>query len=92
MWWTIRDDNLLQGGECVQHTPDRLRINLDATIAHYQCGRNFITVRKLLEQIDGMALSKLNVLHWHLDDSQSFPSEMIICCRVVNACNTPQTV
>lgn len=39
-------------------------------------GRNFITVRKLLEQIDGMALSKLNVLHWHLDDSQSWPMQM----------------
>ncbi|KAJ6178188.1 beta-N-acetylhexosaminidase hex-Penicillium chrysogenum [Penicillium mononematosum] len=39
-------------------------------------GRNFISVRKLLEQIDGMALSKLNVLHWHLDDSQSWPVQM----------------
>ncbi|KAJ6172152.1 Beta-hexosaminidase 1 [Penicillium chermesinum] len=39
-------------------------------------GRNFITVPKILEQIDGMALSKLNVLHWHLDDSQSWPVEM----------------
>ncbi|KAJ5472295.1 beta-N-acetylhexosaminidase [Penicillium desertorum] len=39
-------------------------------------GRNFISVRKLLEQIDGMALSKLNVLHWHLDDSQSWPMQM----------------
>ncbi|OQE91123.1 hypothetical protein PENNAL_c0010G09688 [Penicillium nalgiovense] len=39
-------------------------------------GRNFISVRKILEQIDGMALSKLNVLHWHLDDSQSWPMQM----------------
>lgn len=39
-------------------------------------GRNFITVRKILEQIDGMALAKLNVLHWHLDDSQSWPMEI----------------
>lgn len=39
-------------------------------------GRNFISVPKILEQIDGMALSKLNVLHWHLDDSQSWPVEM----------------
>ncbi|EAW15184.1 beta-N-acetylhexosaminidase [Aspergillus clavatus NRRL 1] len=35
--------------------------------------RNFISVRKILEQLDGMALSKLNVLHWHLDDTQSWP-------------------
>lgn len=39
-------------------------------------GRNFITVRKIFEQIDGMALSKLNVLHWHLDDAQSWPMQM----------------
>ena len=39
-------------------------------------GRNFISVRKILEQIDGMALSKLNVLHWHLDDAQSWPVHM----------------
>jgi hexosaminidase len=39
-------------------------------------GRNFITVPKIKEQIDGLALSKLNVLHWHLDDSQSWPIEM----------------
>ncbi|KAI8939575.1 hypothetical protein NX059_003340 [Plenodomus lindquistii] len=39
-------------------------------------GRNFITVDKIKEQIDGMALSKLNVLHWHLVDSQSWPVEI----------------
>jgi hexosaminidase len=39
-------------------------------------GRNFISVPKIYEQIDGMALSKLNVLHWHLDDSQSWPVQL----------------
>lgn len=39
-------------------------------------GRNFISVQKIKEQIDGMALSKLNVLHWHLVDSQSWPIEI----------------
>ncbi|KAJ5591853.1 uncharacterized protein N7459_002222 [Penicillium hispanicum] len=39
-------------------------------------GRNFISVSKILEQIEGMALSKLNVLHWHLDDAQSWPMQM----------------
>ncbi|KAF3031613.1 hypothetical protein E8E11_000589 [Didymella keratinophila] len=38
-------------------------------------GRNFISKKKILEQIDGMALSKLNVLHWHIVDSQSWPLE-----------------
>ncbi|KAF7157078.1 hypothetical protein CNMCM5623_001066 [Aspergillus felis] len=36
-------------------------------------GRNFISVKKILEQLDAMSLSKLNVLHWHLDDTQSWP-------------------
>ncbi|PGH16972.1 hypothetical protein AJ79_01356 [Helicocarpus griseus UAMH5409] len=39
-------------------------------------GRNFISPRKIREQIDGMALSKLNVLHWHIYDSQSWPVVM----------------
>ncbi|KAF6059869.1 Glycosyl hydrolase 20, catalytic domain family protein [Candida albicans] len=36
-------------------------------------GRNFLTVDSILEQIDIMALSKMNSLHWHLADSQSWP-------------------
>ncbi|GAD94179.1 beta-N-acetylhexosaminidase NagA, putative [Paecilomyces variotii No. 5] len=36
-------------------------------------GRNFVSIKKILEQLDGMALSKMNFLHWHLDDSQSWP-------------------
>jgi hexosaminidase len=39
-------------------------------------GRNFISLKKIYEQIDGMALSKLNVLHWHLVDAQSWPVEL----------------
>ena len=39
-------------------------------------GRNFLSVKKIYEQLDGMALSKLNVLHWHLVDSQSWPVQL----------------
>ncbi len=39
-------------------------------------GRNFISLPKIYEQIDGMALSKLNVLHCHLADGQSWPVQM----------------
>lgn len=35
-------------------------------------GRNFLSLNKIFEQLNGMALSKLNVLHWHLVDSQSW--------------------
>lgn len=38
--------------------------------------RNFISKAKIYEQIDGMALSKLNVLHWHFQDAQSWPLEI----------------
>lgn len=39
-------------------------------------GRNFISKKKIYEQIDAMSLSKLNVLHWHLIDSQSWAIEI----------------
>ncbi|KAH7108581.1 beta-hexosaminidase precursor [Auriculariales sp. MPI-PUGE-AT-0066] len=39
-------------------------------------GRNFLSPAKIREQIDGLALSKLNVLHWHLDDTQAWPVQM----------------
>lgn len=35
-------------------------------------GRNYISKSKIFEQLDAMALSKLNYLHWHLVDSQSW--------------------
>jgi hexosaminidase len=38
--------------------------------------RNFISVGKIKEQIDGLALSKMNILHWHITDSQSWPMEL----------------
>lgn len=39
-------------------------------------GRNFISVGKLHEQIDGLALSKMNILHWHITDDQSWPIKL----------------
>lgn len=38
--------------------------------------RNFIPIDTLKRIVDGMAASKLNVLHWHATDSQSFPLEL----------------
>lgn len=37
--------------------------------------RNFLSVDSIKRNIDGMASCKLNVLHWHISDSQSFPLE-----------------
>lgn len=53
-------------------------------------GRNFISVGKILEQIDGMALSKLNVLHWHLDDAQSWPMHMKSYPQMVKDAYSPR--
>ena len=36
-------------------------------------GRNYLSVTTLKMCLDAMAYTKLNVLHWHLTDDQSFP-------------------
>uniref|UniRef100_A0A1B6ED71 Beta-hexosaminidase n=1 Tax=Clastoptera arizonana TaxID=38151 RepID=A0A1B6ED71_9HEMI len=35
--------------------------------------RNFLPVKTIKRTMEAMAMSKLNVLHWHMTDSQSFP-------------------
>jgi hexosaminidase len=35
--------------------------------------RNFIPVSKIKEVIDSLSYSKMNVFHWHITDTQSFP-------------------
>ena len=36
-------------------------------------GRHFLSVSKIHHIINGMAMLKLNVLHWHITDSTAFP-------------------
>ncbi|KAI4466946.1 beta-hexosaminidase [Holotrichia oblita] len=38
--------------------------------------RNFISIPAIKKVINGMAANKLNVFHWHVSDSQSFPLEI----------------
>jgi len=38
--------------------------------------RNFYPVRDLLKTIDALAWSKMNVFHWHIVDSQSWPLQL----------------
>lgn len=39
-------------------------------------GRNFYPLRDILRTIRAMSYNKLNVFHWHITDSQSFPLEL----------------
>ena len=35
--------------------------------------RHYLPMELILDNLDAMAMNKLNILHWHLTDSQSFP-------------------
>uniref|UniRef100_A0A224YPI0 Beta-hexosaminidase n=1 Tax=Rhipicephalus zambeziensis TaxID=60191 RepID=A0A224YPI0_9ACAR len=35
--------------------------------------RHFLPIRKIIETLDAMVYNKMNVLHWHMTDDQSFP-------------------
>ncbi|KAK5240361.1 woronin body major protein, partial [Exophiala xenobiotica] len=54
-------------------------------------GRNFISLAKIREQIDGMALSKMNVLHWHMADAQSWPVQMQVYPQMTQGAYSPQS-
>lgn len=55
-------------------------------------GRNYISIPKLYEQIDGMALSKMNVFHWHVVDAQSWPLQMQVYPQMTNDAYSPQSI
>ncbi|KAF5283858.1 hypothetical protein FQA39_LY04678 [Lamprigera yunnana] len=57
--------------------PNKVHIT-DAPVYAYRgilldTARNYITVETIKRTIDGISASKLNTLHWHITDSQSFP-------------------
>ncbi|KAG6013706.1 woronin body major protein [Claviceps lovelessii] len=54
--------------------------------------RNFISVGKIKEQIDGLALSKMNILHWHITDSQSWPLQLQSYPEVTKDAYSPREI
>ncbi|GJJ77210.1 hexosaminidase [Entomortierella parvispora] len=42
----------------------------------YDTGRNFYNLKSLYRQIDALSYAKMNVFHWHITDSQSWPVEI----------------
>ncbi|KAG0042206.1 hypothetical protein BGZ83_000775 [Gryganskiella cystojenkinii] len=42
----------------------------------YDTARNFYPLKSLFKQIDALAWAKLNVFHWHITDTQSWPLEI----------------
>ncbi|KAF2732803.1 hypothetical protein EJ04DRAFT_513662 [Polyplosphaeria fusca] len=55
-------------------------------------GRNYLSKAKVIEQITGMALSKLNVLHWHIIDAQSWPLEIAAYPNMTEDAYSPNEV
>lgn len=54
--------------------------------------RNFLTVKSILDQIDIMALVKMNSLHWHLVDTQSWPLALESYPEMIQDAYSPEEV
>lgn len=39
--------------------------------------RHFLPLSAIKHTIDGLMFSKMNVLHWHITDEDSFPAEIL---------------
>lgn len=47
--------------------------------------RHYLSVKVLERTIDAMVLNKLNVLHWHITDDESFPLLLSNYSKITNA-------
>ncbi|KAF9312228.1 hypothetical protein BG003_006486 [Podila horticola] len=58
----------------------------------YDTARNFYPVKSLLKQIDALAWAKLNVFHWHITDTQSWPLEIKKHPKMTNDAYGPREI
>ena len=47
--------------------------------------RNYIPIDNIYRMVDAMSYNKMNILHWHLTDSNSFPFESKSVPQVLNS-------
>ena len=55
-----------------------------------ETSRHFLPVASILRTLDAMAFSKLNVLHWHLVDRESFPLQLESVPELARGAFSPQ--
>ncbi|XP_013137439.1 PREDICTED: beta-hexosaminidase subunit beta-like [Papilio polytes] len=87
VWGALRGLETFAQKFYLSNDMNELRINTSIVVdypeyAHrgllLDTGRHYISVANILLTLDAMAINKMNVLHWHIVDDQSFPyqSEM----------------
>ncbi|KAF9922792.1 hypothetical protein FBU30_007095 [Linnemannia zychae] len=54
--------------------------------------RNFYTIKSLKKQIEALSWAKLNVLHWHITDTQSWPLEIKKYPQMIKDAYSPREV
>ena len=55
-----------------------------------ETSRHFLPVASILRTLDAMAFSKLNVLHWHIVDRESFPLQLESVPELARGAFSPQ--
>ena len=54
--------------------------------------RHYLPVSLILRQIDAIAYNKMNTLHWHVTDAESFPMESASYPNLTAGAYTPSFV
>ncbi|KAF9936285.1 hypothetical protein BGZ65_002565 [Modicella reniformis] len=58
----------------------------------YDTSRNFFPLSSLKKQIDALSYSKMNIFHWHITDTQSWPVEIKKYPQMIKDAYSPREV